>query len=233
MPVHDVHCFVRHCVFENEFVGTAVRSHALSARVAYRPTPILALLLFIFGAGCVLEPEPEAVGGCSGVTYPDWAASPYVLPVPIGEIVQIDLSNCSGSFHSEGRPDEFGIDFNMPIGTQITSSRAGEVVWVEESGDDGRFPNNLVVVDHGDGSFAQYMHLTRDGAAVEVGDLVVPGSPIGLSGATGLAGYPHLHFVVTSGGHEFPYVSVPVTFRNTAPNPKSLLSGQRYTALAY
>jgi murein DD-endopeptidase MepM/ murein hydrolase activator NlpD len=145
----------------------------------------------------------------------------------------MDLTNCDGSFHSEGLPDAYALDFNMAIGTPFTASRAGAVVHVVESGADLGDPNNLVVVDHGDGTFAQYMHLTQNGADVDVGNAVQPGDPIGRSGATGLAGYPHLHFVVTRGSWSYPYTSVPVTFRNTRANPRSLLMGQTYTAGSY
>ncbi|HQU72781.1 MAG TPA: M23 family metallopeptidase [Calditrichia bacterium] len=200
------------------------------------------LLLFVLGACRLVSENPEdkekpeegpVAEGCPGAVYPEWSTSPYVLPYPVGETYKIDLSNCSGSFHSEGQPDEFAIDFNMPIGSQITASRAGTVVYVEESGRDGGSPNNLVVVDHGDESYAQYMHLTQNGAQVTVGQQVSPGDNIGLSGATGLAGYPHLHFVVTHTPWRYPYASMPVTFRNTLSNERSLASGTRYKALPY
>lgn len=78
----------------------------------------------------------------------------------------------------------------MRIGTLITAPRVSTVVHVEQSGEDYGFPNNLVVVDHDDGTFAHYMHLTRDGALVTEGARVLRGDSIGWSGATGLAGYP-------------------------------------------
>jgi murein DD-endopeptidase MepM/ murein hydrolase activator NlpD len=107
------------------------------------------------------------------------------------------------------------------------------VVQVEESGVDGDFPNNLVVVDHGDGTFAQYMHLTENGALVSIGATVSRGDTLGHSGATGLAGYPHLHFVVSGGDWPWPYGSVPVTFSNTDANPRSLRAGAAYPALPF
>jgi murein DD-endopeptidase MepM/ murein hydrolase activator NlpD len=94
--------------------------------------------------------EGPIASACSDVEYPDWKTSPYVLPYPIGESYKIDLSNCMGYYHGEGKPDQFAIDFNMPIGSVITAARAGEVVWVVENGEDGAHPNNLVVIDHGD-----------------------------------------------------------------------------------
>lgn len=177
--------------------------------------------------------EGPLASGCPGIVYPDWKTSPYVLPYPVGTAYKIDLSNCSGSYHSEGRPDEFAIDFNMNIGTIITAARSGKVVHVEESGFDENHPNNLVVIDHGDNTFAEYMHLTNKGAFVEVGDYVEQGDEIGLSGSTGLAGYPHLHFVVTQNSWQWPYKSIPVTFSNTWSNERSLASGTIYKAFEY
>jgi murein DD-endopeptidase MepM/ murein hydrolase activator NlpD len=180
-----------------------------------------------------MESNPNDEAGCPNYVYPDWTTSKYVLPYAVGQTYTVNLSQCTISYHAEGQPDQFGIDFEMNIGTIITAARAGMVVHVEESGTDGNFPNNLVVVRHDDNTFAQYMHLTENGALVEVGDSVVQGTPIGKSGATGLAGYPHLHFIVTRDAWEYPYEGVPYNFKNTKPNPRSLITGTRYTANPY
>ncbi len=172
--------------------------------------------------------------GCPNVSYPDWKTSTYVLPYPVGKTYRTDLSQCSGSYHSKGEPDQFATDFNMEIGSLITASRSGTVVQVEESGADYQFPNNLVVIKHEDGSFAQYMHLTKNGALVDIGKIVSKGDTIGKSGATGLAGYPHLHFVVTNPGNwQYPYESTPHNFSNTDPNPHGLKKNTNYEAYPY
>ncbi|MGB5556001.1 MAG: M23 family metallopeptidase, partial [Flavobacteriaceae bacterium] len=103
---------------------------------------------------------------------------------------------------------------------------------VEESGDDGGFPNNRVVIMHDDNTYAHYMHLTKNGALVHSGDEVVQGDSIGLSGNTGLAGFPHLHFVVTE-KPDYPYVSIPTTFSNTLSNQRSLAPSIPYPAYSY
>jgi hypothetical protein len=174
----------------------------------------------------------DSVVGCTNADYPNWETSLYVLPFPVGETYQVELGNCSSSYHAAGRNDELAYDFAMGIGTLITASRSGTVIYVEESGKKSEI-NNLVVVDHGDSTFAEYMHLKQDGALVEVGDFVEQGDKIGLSGATGLAGYPHLHFIVVQGLWEWPYEGVPVTFSNTTANPFGLASNTHYTALPY
>lgn len=175
----------------------------------------------------------KLAAGCPDTQYDDWRSSEYVLPFRIGESYVVNLSHCAGSYHSTGQPDQFAIDFEMPIGTSVTAARNGRVVYVETSGIDGGFPNNVVVIRHDDATFAQYMHLTRSGAFVRVGDTVQQGQEIALSGNTGLAGYPHLHFVVTDEDYSYPYTSIPTTFKNTASNERSLASWTRYTALPY
>lgn len=179
-----------------------------------------------------LTPEIQA-NGCSGMDYPIWQNSPYVLPYPVSTGYKVNLNNCSNSYHAAGEPDALATDFNMTIGTCISAARAGKVIHVEESGFDGGFPNNLVVIRHEDATFAQYMHLTKDGAEVEVGDEVEQGDFIGLSGATGLAGYPHLHFIVTKNDWKYPYQGVPVTFSNTYANEKGLQTDRTYYAFSY
>ena len=204
------------------------------------------LLWVVFGLSSCLKDVPPRepkdvdeevdvkVVDCSETAYDEWETSPYVLPYPAGKSYSVSLSHCGGSYHSLGQPDQFAIDFVMNIGTAITAARSGKVVHVEESGFDGGFPNNLVVVQHSDGTYAQYMHLTHDGARVEDGQNVQKGEVIGFSGSTGLAGFPHLHFVATkAGSHFYPYESFPTTFSNTTANPRSLEGGKTYKAEQY
>ncbi|NHF57781.1 M23 family metallopeptidase [Flavobacteriaceae bacterium TP-CH-4] len=173
-------------------------------------------------------------GSCGEEEYTPSELSEYVLPYPVGTGYVVNLAHCGGSYHSAGQPDQYAIDFDMGIGTTITAAREGQVIFVEESGQDGGFPNNLVVVSHSDGTYGQYMHLTQNGALVEIGDRVEKGDPIGLSGNTGLAGYPHLHFVVTKrGSFRYPYESTPATFSNTLAHQGSLTPGIQYPALEY
>ncbi|MEP3211511.1 MAG: M23 family metallopeptidase [Maribacter sp.] len=202
----------------------------------------LFFILVLAQGSCIKEtPRPPAeIGleevnlGCDSTKYADWETSEYILPFPVGKAYAIGLSHCSGSYHGIGLPDQFAIDFNMDIGTKIIASRAGEVIFVEESGYDGEFPNNKVVIQHADGTYLQYMHLTHNGAAVEVGQRINKGQLIAYSGSTGLAGYPHLHFVATvNDSWEYPYTSFPTTFSNTRANGLSLRQGERYKALPY
>src|SRR5690606_5660521 len=171
-----------------------------------RPGAALALVL----AGCenspAVRPDPPAVTGCDGQAYilPD--DSPYVLPYAVGAVFETGLTNCSSSYHGPGKPDQYAFDFRMPEGTPFIATRAGKVVIVvEDAPSEGGGVGNYVVVDHLDGTHGLYYHSPQDGIAVEVGEDVEQGTVLGVTGRSGLAGYPHLHFTVVEGDPSFPY----------------------------
>ena len=170
---------------------------------------------------------------CSGAVYPEPSESPYVLPFAVGYESYLSQGNCDG-FHNE--LDWFGYDFDMPIGTPVHAARAGVVTWLQEQyvdGDHGFYHSNTVEITHADGSFAQYLHLTRDGALVEVGDSVVQGQVIGISGYTGLTGpREHLHFVVLEFLNASSRKTLPVTFSNVEAR-QPLREDRTYRALPY
>jgi len=70
---------------------------------------------------------------------------------------------------------------------------------------------NLIVLDLGQGQFAQYMHLQPGSLRVKIGQRVRRGDVIALVGNSGSSFEPHLHFEVTTsptpmGGEGLPYV---------------------------
>ncbi|MFF5756612.1 M23 family metallopeptidase [Streptomyces longwoodensis] len=91
-----------------------------------------------------------------------------------------------GSLWSSGT--HTGIDFHAASGTAVHAVGLGTVV---EAGWGGAY-GNQVVIRMSDGVYTQYGHLSS--VAVSVGQTVVPGQQMGLSGATGNATGPHLHF---------------------------------------
>ena len=115
------------------------------------------------------------------------------------------------------------------------------MVAVEErfSDDDhADFHENWVMVRHADETVARYIHLTTNGAVVDVGDVVVQGQLVGLSGNSGASSGPHLHFDVQTCGPNLPPgynrlpcgMTVPLSFRNTIPHSCGLEAGRSYTA---
>ncbi|MEV0979611.1 M23 family metallopeptidase [Streptomyces sp. NPDC049915] len=92
----------------------------------------------------------------------------------------------SSSLWSSGH--HTGIDFHAATGTTVHAVGFGTVV---ETGWGGAYGNQIVIRMH-DGTYTQYGHLSSIG--VVVGQQVVAGQQIGLSGATGNVTGPHLHF---------------------------------------
>lgn len=193
-------------------------------------------------AGCLDASSSTAPGvahsECPG-QYDAVEVTPYVVPFAVGTTLQTGLANCSGSFHSAGQPDEFATDFNLPTGTPFVASRGGVVSYVDESqasdgGTAGQLVfGNAVFVDHGDDTSALYLHSPMGGIAVEVGDTVQQGDTLGVVGQSGLAGYPHLHFIVVEGTTVFPYDGVPVSFANADPPDVPLQSFSSYQVGPY
>ena len=79
---------------------------------------------------------------------------------------------------------------------------AGLVVSMREDSDKGGLKpemlseGNYIIIQHSDGTHANYWHLKKNGALVNPGDTVQQGQVIGLSGNTGYSAFAHLHFEV-------------------------------------
>jgi len=83
-----------------------------------------------------------------------------------------------------------GMDFRARKGTVVRADNSGVVVL----GQSLYYEGNCVVIDHGLGLFTIEMHLSR--IDVRVGQQIVKGQRVGLSGATGRVTGPHLHWAV-------------------------------------
>ena len=97
---------------------------------------------------------------------------------------------------------EYAVDFTMPENTPIVAARDGVVIETESANRLGSKDRSLLAaanyvrILHADETVATYAHLAPDGVRVRPGEKVSAGTVIGLSGATGYASGPHLHFVV-------------------------------------
>lgn len=134
----------------------------------------------------------------------------YALPYEEGKSFRVIQGYFRGFTHRE----RAALDFNMKRGTKITAVRDGVVTRAKEDGTKGglnkkyRPDGNNIVIQHADGSRAGYWHLQHNGALVNVGDTVKKGQVIALSGKTGFAFVPHLHFLVwRSGGGQWQQVA--------------------------
>ncbi len=87
-----------------------------------------------------------------------------------------------------------GMDIASTRHAEVKAANKGKVIFTDYLGIYG----NAVIVDHGQGLFSLYGHLSR--INVSSGDMVDKDTTLGLTGASGMAGGDHLHFSVIVNG---------------------------------
>jgi len=87
-----------------------------------------------------------------------------------------------------------GIDLASTKRAEVHAANRGNVVFADYLGIYG----NTVILDHGQGVFTLYSHLSEIDTAV--GELKEKGAAIGFTGTSGMAGGDHLHFSVLING---------------------------------
>ena len=203
-------------VFQDELIFTGMK--------------IIGFILLITLASCSVSKNPlrKQVKLLQKGELEDDTSYVYALPFEEGK----DFRVIQGYFSPFTHKERAALDFNMNRGTTITAAREGVVVRVKEDGTKGglskkyRPHGNNIVIQHADGTRAGYWHLQHNGALVNVGDTVKKGQPIGLSGKTGYAAVPHLHFLVwTSGNGNWQQIA---TRFQTSTGVKYLRSWKKY-----
>ena len=87
-----------------------------------------------------------------------------------------------------------GLDFSVPLGTDVRVTGDGVVAAVQQQRGFGR----VVKIDHGNGVMTVYAHLSEP--LVKKGDTVKRGTVIAKSCNTGRSSAPHLHYEIRIGG---------------------------------
>lgn len=87
-----------------------------------------------------------------------------------------------------------GTDFRAKVGTPIKAVNDGVVVLSKKR----YYAGGSVILDHGEGIYTCYYHLSR--MPLKVGTKVKRGDIIGYSGKSGRVTGPHLHFTVMNNG---------------------------------
>jgi len=189
------------------------------------------LLMILVLAACTVSKNPlrrEARLLQKGAIRDD---SSYVYDLPFENSKSHLL--VQGYFSRFSHRERAALDFKMKKGTKICAARDGIVIRVKEDGDRGgwnrkyRPYGNYIIIAHSDSSRSGYWHLQKNGALVNVGDSVKQGQVIGLSGKTGYAIFPHLHFLVWGFDEKGNWRQIPTRFQ-TSNGIKYLHSVKRY-----
>ncbi|MFG3497494.1 peptidoglycan DD-metalloendopeptidase family protein [Streptomyces sp. NPDC047928] len=131
------------------------------------------------------SPAPAPAQDSGSTQAAQSTASGWTSPVSAGVTTPY---RASGSMWSSGY--HTGVDFAASAGSTVKAVGAGTVVSAGWSGAYG----NEVVIQHADGAYSQYAHLSS--LSVSAGQSVSGGQQIGLSGSTGNSTGPHLHFEI-------------------------------------
>lgn len=160
--------------------------------------------------GCVLSllglwlltPTPNPNNASSGALPP-----PLVWPLTGGPIPNLPQSSAYGPRlkASENYRYDYhqGIDIPTPLSTTLVAVATGTVTI---AGSSPNYSDGIVQLNLGNGLYSNYMHVVA--SLVTTGQVVVPGQPVALSGASE-GGFPHLHFELRQGS----------VFRRDALNP--------------
>ena len=180
---------------------------------------------------------PIVVGGEKREADPVFPAQPgYLLPWEGGEIQDVTQGEETSFTHNGGAAYAFDIGMNYDT---VVAARSGKVTFVRDDSNSGgcnaifSSAANFVVIDHGDGTSALYLHLAYASAKVKVGDEVKQGTPLATSGATGVTcgadnkgPGAHLHFQVQRTGERYFQQSLPIAFDDIAKNEGVPYEGQ-------
>lgn len=112
---------------------------------------------------------------------------PAYMPVNLGITSQWGARRV---YNGKVQSAHYGTDMRAPTGTPIKSPYTGKVVLSRHL----FYTGNTVILDHGYGLFTLYGHMSK--LRVKVGAVAKKGTVLGLSGMTGRASGPHLHWGV-------------------------------------
>ena len=137
-----------------------------------------------------LEAEKSALAAQQTVSS---GGSGQIVASPVAGPFQCPVRGAAYSDDYGGVGGHPGIDMFVPTGTTAVAVRAGTVRYVPDEGAGG----NTAYLQADDGNTYFYAHFSQ---FVGQGRTVARGEVIGLTGMTGNATAPHLHFEVRIGG---------------------------------
>lgn len=146
------------------------------------------------------------------------ARSDFLLPFPGGRRCWVIQGNNSAFNHNHDNFTQgFAWDFRRGCGTPVLAAAAGRVSRVIDSNDGIGGANNLVEIEHPDGSVASYLHIGKGSARVAVGAAVNVGDQLADVGSVGHSLTGHIHFHVRQGADTVPVRFADVTRHGGVP----------------
>lgn len=147
-------------------------------------------------------------------------------PIADGGVVWTDKTYPYGSTRGGSLRPHHGVDIAVPYNTEILAAASGTVVVAGNDleipyGQTTDFYGNLVVIEldtrlNGKPVYNLYGHLNQ--IWVQPGQHVDVREVVGLSGATGVADGPHLHFEVRVGANTYESTRNPLLWLNPFPD---------------
>ena len=121
------------------------------------------------------------------------------VSVGSGYYIRPALGPTTSPYGPRRRGFHYGIDIGASRGTRVVAAAAGTIVetvsyCIEGRSSCGGRYGNYIVIEHSNGTFTRYAHLSKVG--VSVGESVSQGESIGATGNTGHSTGPHLHFQI-------------------------------------
>jgi murein DD-endopeptidase MepM/ murein hydrolase activator NlpD len=98
------------------------------------------------------------------------------------------------TYNKKKKSRHLGLDLDGDIGAPVFASNRGRVVLSS----DRFYSGGTIVIDHGNGLFSMYFHLSK--RMPKVGQLIERGEGIGAVGKSGQVTGPHLHFSIKMNG---------------------------------
>jgi hypothetical protein len=154
----------------------------------------------VCAAGCQVQ-----AAGTNDVCKTPTTPNSYRLPWTHGVSMQLtqDCNDACCADHVGN--DEYAWDFANGSSFVVRAARAGTITHFKLSSSTGCGTStcandaNMIVVDHGDGTQAIYMHLAHASAqgGLTCGAKVTQGQPLAMAGTTGWSTGIHLHFQVS------------------------------------
>jgi hypothetical protein len=152
--------------------------------------PVCAILLMSFGGKAI-----PSKSGAHPLHQIPLLQTPGIPPVDLGKVTKVVMYGDRIHPATHQPTKHTGVDFELPLGSDVVSTGDGVVV-IQEYGDR---QGNYIVIRHDETLMTRYYHLQK--ALVKNGDKVRKGQVIGLVGSTGiLSTSSHLHYEVIKNG---------------------------------